>query len=197
MVPEPSGSMEQRGADGQLVGHRRSELSVERQRRAGLGQWVHHGTGQHLAHRVTEVFERRHDPEVAAATLNAQKRSGCSSALAVITSPSAVTISAERRLSTVRPYLPMSHPMPPPRVSPAIPVLETTPPVVASPWMAVAQLNSLHVSPGSARLTRRRGSTWMPHLRQVDHQPAVADGVEDAVTAASHLRLDASRRDRG
>ena len=64
---------------------------------------------------------------------SAQKRSGCSSALAVTTSPSAVTTSNDRTLSQVSPYLRASQPTPPPKVSPAIPVLETTPAGTARP----------------------------------------------------------------
>src|SRR5262249_60879874 len=62
-----------------------------------------------------------------------QKRSGCSLALAWRNWPSAVTISAARRVSQARPYLPASQPRPPPSGRPAMPVLETTPPLVAQP----------------------------------------------------------------
>src|SRR5215204_6363950 len=71
-----------------------------------------------------------------------QKRSSFSSALAVSNRPSAVTTSDEIRLSQARPYLPLSQPRPPPRVSPAIPVIETTPRVVASPNPCVSRSNS-------------------------------------------------------
>ena len=63
----------------------------------------------------------------------AQKRSAFSSALARTTRPSAMTISAERRLSSASPYFGISQPRPPPSVSPAMPVDPTTPPVVAEP----------------------------------------------------------------
>ena len=63
----------------------------------------------------------------------AQKRSGFSSSLAVTNSPSAVTTSAERRLSTVAPCFRISQPMPPPSVRPAMPVWVTIPPTVARP----------------------------------------------------------------
>ena len=71
----------------------------------------------------------------------------------------AVTTSAETRLSSARPYFPMSHPRPPPSVSPAMPVVEITPPVTASPWSCVSRLNSRHVTPPWARTVRRAGST--------------------------------------
>ena len=46
--------------------------------------------------------------------------------------PVGETTSADSRLSRASPYLPMSQPLPPPRVRPATPVDDTTPPVVAS-----------------------------------------------------------------
>src|SRR5207302_1976742 len=88
-----------------------------------------------------------------------QNRSGFSSALAVKNSPSAVTMSAESRLSQLSPCLPIAQPSPPPRVSPAMPVVETTPPVVARPKACVSRLNSPQVRPGSARAVRLTGST--------------------------------------
>ena len=51
----------------------------------------------------------------------AQKRSAFSSALARTTRPSAVTRSAARKLSSARPYLGISQPMPPPSVKPGDP----------------------------------------------------------------------------
>lgn len=60
------------------------------------------------------------------------KRSGWSFALAVRNRPSEVTTSAESRFSQVSPCLRCSHSMPPPRVRPAMPVVDTAPPVVAS-----------------------------------------------------------------
>ena len=49
--------------------------------------------------------------------------------------------------------------MPPPRVSPPIPVVEMIPPVVASPEAAVASLNRPHVVPPPATAVRAPGST--------------------------------------
>src|SRR6266436_2050066 len=89
-----------------------------------------------------------------------QKSSGFSSALARKQRPSATTTSTADTLSHARPCFRISHPWPPPSVSPATPVEETIPPVVASPWRSVAVSKSFHVSPGSAVIRRRRGSTW-------------------------------------
>ena len=57
---------------------------------------------------------------------------------AVRNRPSAVTTSAEIRLSQESPYLRERWPKPPPRVSPETPVVEMTPPGVAMPkaWEA-------------------------------------------------------------
>src|SRR5207253_5097840 len=81
---------------------------------------------------------RRYSKEVTTPKLpppprSAQKRSGCSSAFTCSTCPSAVTISTEMTLSQVSPYFLASQPTPPPSVSPAMPVLETTPVGTASP----------------------------------------------------------------
>src|SRR5215218_4222772 len=76
---------------------------------------------------------RRNSKEVATPKLGPapripQKRSGCSSSLTVMKAPSAVTRSTERRLSQASPYFRISQPSPPPRVNPAMPVVETKPP---------------------------------------------------------------------
>src|SRR5437867_5979933 len=76
----------------------------------------------------------------------AQKRSSFFFELAVTKLPSAVTMSAERRLSHDSPHLRVRCPMPPPRVRPAIPVVETKPPGVASPnvWVAWSTSHQVH-----------------------------------------------------
>ncbi len=63
----------------------------------------------------------------------AQNRSAFSFSLTCLFWPSAVTISAEMRLSIVSPCFRVSHPNPPPSVSPAIPVVELMPVGVARP----------------------------------------------------------------
>ena len=75
----------------------------------------------------------------------------------------------------MRPYLPISQPSPPPRVRPAIPVLETTPPVVASPWTAAARLSSFQVAPACAQMVRRAGSIRIPFIgaRSIIRPPSV------------------------
>ena len=104
----------------------------------------------------------------------AQKRSGFSSALARTAVPSAITRSAARRLSSARPYFGISQPRPPPRVRPAMPVLPTTPPVVASPWTCVSRLSSFHRTPPWARTVRAARIHVDPlHRRQIDHQALV------------------------
>ena len=60
--------------------------------------------------RVAGELEEGDHPEVAPAPRRAQKRSGCSAALAVTSSPAAVTTSADRRLSQARPCLRISQP---------------------------------------------------------------------------------------
>ena len=76
LAPEPSGACSERGAHGQLVGERRGELPVERERRRRVRQRVQHRPGQHLADRVEAVFERGHDPEVAAAAAEGPEQVG-------------------------------------------------------------------------------------------------------------------------
>ena len=66
----------------------------------------------------------------------------------------------------VRPYLPISQPSPPPRVSPAMPVLDTTPPVVARPWPGRGAVEFL---PRDCRPGPRP-----PGCRGVDPDPASA-----------------------
>ena len=67
--------------------------------------------------------------------------------------------------------------MPPPSVSPAIPVVETTPPVTAK---SVQLRLSIEVGPGRPALRPDRPATRIDvntlHPRQVDHQAAFYDG---------------------
>ena len=121
----------------------------------------------------------------------AQNRSGCSSAEARSTRPSAVTTSAETRLSMLSPYLRVSQPMPPPSVSPPTPVWLTSPAGTASPWARVAASRSASSAPPPARARRAAGSTVdRVQLAQVDHQAAVADGrARRVVRAAAHGHL--------
>ena len=101
-------------------------------------------------------------------------------------------MSAATRLSAVRPWARMSQPMPPPRVKPAMPVVEMSPPVVARPKACVSWSKSAQVAPASATARRAAGSTRMAvHAREVDDD-AVVDGGEagDGVPAAAHGDLE-------
>ena len=70
-------------------------------------------------------------PKLPPPPCSAQKSSGFSVSLASTSSPAAVTSSTDSRLSQASPNLRSSHPVPPPRVNPPTPVVETRPPVVA------------------------------------------------------------------
>ena len=66
--------------------------------------------------------------------------------------------STATRLSQERPCWRSNQPEPPPRVSPATPVVETRPPVVASPCACAALSNSAQVHPPPTRARRLVGS---------------------------------------
>ncbi len=104
----------------------------------------------------------------------AQNRSGFSSSEATTWRPSAVTISARKRLSQVNPSLRSSQPLPLPRASPPIPVSDTRPPVTASPCAWVAASSSPQVSPASARTVALGTSMSMPFMpRRSTHTPSL------------------------
>src|SRR5215203_138048 len=90
---------------------------------------------------------------------SAQNSSGFCDSEACATDPSAVTSSTDRRLSQVSPYLRTRWPNPPPSVKPPMPVLDTSPPVVASPCCWVAASNSFHLVPPPANARRNFTST--------------------------------------
>ena len=73
--------------------------------------------------RPVQTVPRGRDDAVPSAAAHSQEQIGLSFSLAVSSSPSAVTRSTERRLSTVAPYLRINQPIPPPKVSPETPVL--------------------------------------------------------------------------
>ena len=93
---------------------------------------------------------------------SAQNRSAFSSSLACTSVPSAVTMSAEIRLSQVRPCVRARWPSPPPSVKPAIPVLDTRPPVTARPNACVSWSKPFQVRPPWALAVLRTGSTTTP-----------------------------------
>src|ERR1700674_4554974 len=111
------------------------------------------------ADRAKSILERRHDTKIAAAAAVAQKRSGFSFAAAVRILPSAVTTCAETRLSQLSPACAVKCPIPPPSVSPPMPVRLMNPPVTASPCAWVAASRSCHVAPPPATARRAAGST--------------------------------------
>ena len=77
-----------------------------------------------------------------------------------------MTTSAEIRLSQERPYLRVRWPIPPPRVRPAIPVVEMIPPGAARPKAWVAWSRSPQVHPPSARRSGLSGSTRIPFMEE-------------------------------
>ena len=112
-----------------------------------------------------------------------QNRSALVRALAVSRRPSAVTTSADSRLSAVSPHLRSSQPLPLPSVRPAMPVVENRPPVTASPKACVSRSKSPHVAPPSARAV----DADPLHGREVDDDAAVAGAVAGGrVAAAAH-----------
>ena len=87
----------------------------------------------------------------------------------------------------VMPYLRLSQPKPPPSVSPAMPVVELMPTGVARPWAWVAASRSAERGAALDGDAARAGVDARGlHLREVDHEPVVAQGVAgDVVPAAA------------
>src|SRR5881397_1723341 len=125
---------------------------------------------------------------------SAQKRSGSSFALAVWNRPSAVTTSAETRLSMLSPCLPISQPRPPPRVSPPISVLETVPGRREAKGLRLV----IQLAPQHAAL-RRHGARVRIHAnafheREIDDETAVVGAIaRRAVAATVNGNEDAER----
>ena len=84
---------------------------------------------------------------------------------AVRTDPSAQTMRADKRLSIERPYFRRTQPSPPPSVSPATPVSDTTPPGTTRPKACVSRSTSPHKAPPWTRAVRDSGSTSTPRIR--------------------------------
>ena len=123
---------------------------------------------------------------------SAHSSSGFSSAAARTRSPSAVTSSAAIRLSQASPCLRSSQPEPPPSVSPATPVVETRPPVVASP---VALAGPVDVGPRGAAADPGDAPLGVDldvaQVAQVDHEPVVAERpAGHGVSAGAHSELE-------
>ena len=129
---------------------------------------------------------------------SAHSSSGFSVAEARTRSPSAVTSSAASRLSQARPCLRSSQPEPPPSVRPATPVLDTRPPVVASPCSWVARSTCAHVAPppiaGDAPLRVDLDEVDPAH---VEHDALAQRAAGDGVAAGAHGDLEALRGGEG
>jgi hypothetical protein len=96
----------------------------------------------------------------------AQNRSAFSSALARTTELSAVTSVKPSTLSQESPKRRVSHPVPPPRTSPAAPVCETTPDGNTNPACCVAVSTDPSRQPPLNRARRRTGSTMTSRMRE-------------------------------
>ena len=101
-------------------------------------------------------------PKLPPPPLSAQSRSEFSCSVATTTSPSAVTTSAEIRLSQAKPSLRSSQPLPLPVVNPITPVDVTRPPVTARPNCCVSRSSSPQSTPPWTRTVRRSGSMRIP-----------------------------------
>jgi hypothetical protein len=117
-----------------------------------------------------------------------QKRSGWSSGLARTTSPSAVTTSADRRLSIVRPNRRISRPTPPPNVGPPTPVCETTPEGTHQPVFLCCLIDlSEQRSSADLHAPALRIGAHRVQVSQVEHQPVIAGAIaRHAVASPSH-----------
>ena len=104
-------------------------------------------------------------------------RSGCSSAVARIVSPSAVTTVYDTTLSQAMPNCRASQPMPPPSVKPPTPVCPTLPAVVARPWCSAARSRLRSSEPPWTCARRRSGSirTTFIGLRSIISPPSGTD----------------------
>ena len=129
----------------------------------------------------------------------AQKRSGLFAAWQVTNFPSAVTRSTLTSWSQARPWARINQPRPPPSVSPAMPVVETIPPVVAMPIACVARSKSSHVAPPCARAVRATPIHLDGAQRgQIADDAALADrAARDVVTTTADREAGPGARARG
>ncbi len=112
-------------------------------------------TGSGSSRNVNDVAT----PKLPPPPCSAQNSSVFSSSLARSCCPSARTRSTDSSRSQANPSLRSSQPVPPPRVNPPTPVVETRPPVVARPNGSVARSKSLIVAPPPTVAVRASGST--------------------------------------
>ena len=109
------------------------------------------------ADRVSVELERGHDAEVAAAAAQRPEQLGVL-VLARMDPLAGRRDELDRGEGVAgQAVARSSQPEPPPSVSPATPVLETRPPVVASPYACVRRSNSAHVAPAPSARPRRAG----------------------------------------
>jgi hypothetical protein len=108
------------------------------------------------------------------------RRSAFSSSLARTKWPSAVTMSKASALSQVSPKRRPRRPKPPPSVSPAAPVCETVPAVVANPNAAVSWSRRPSGEPASRKARFISGSTRTPCIccRSMTSPPSQVDFPE-------------------
>jgi hypothetical protein len=183
-------------------------VAIEGQQLAPAADGIQRETAEDLGlERVQPELERGDPPKLPPPPRSAQNRSGCSSAEARTCSPSALTSSTASRLSQARPCLRSSHPEPPPSVSPATPVVDTRPPVVARSYGWVARSNCDHVAAEPTRDPAVPVHLDRRHVAHVDHEPVVderqpgdrvpagADGERQSLTASVGDRVrDVGRR---
>ena len=171
-------------------GSDRGAFAEEPQHIAGAFERVgDQAAGDGRPYRMQLIFEGGRHAEVSASAANGPEQIG----LLVLAGPQHLAFGGDEldgpRLSRARPYLPISQPSPPPRVSPAIPVVETTPPVTARPCSCVSRLSS---RPGDAALRAHRSALGIDvnalHRRQVDHHPAIDGRASRHVVAAAANR---------
>ena len=123
----------------------------------------------------------------------AQNRSGFSRTLTWISLPSAVTISAEIRLSIVMPNFRVSQPNPPPSVRPAMPVVELMPVGSGKPE---GLRFAIDIGERGARSDIGAFGSGVDahraHQRQIDQQAAIAHrAAGDVVAAAANRDVEA------
>ena len=137
--------------------------------------------------RVQPELEARHHAEVPASSSQAPQQLRFVGAAARTTSIRRRSRPRPRSgCRHARPCLRINQPIPPPSVSPATPVCEIRPPVLASPSACVAASKSAQVAPAWAMAVRRLGiHLHVAHQREVQH---------DAVVARARARRGCARR---
>jgi hypothetical protein len=194
------GAVHQARIGGQLVRRRGHEVTIEGQHLACLVPRMNQQPAKHGADRIGRVGKADHDAEIATATTQAPEQI-------------VVVGRAGRKKPAVggddlegdhivagKPVLRTSQPTPPPSVSPAIPVLETTPTGTVSPCAWVAWSRSARVHRLGLHDARIRIHLDIAHRREIDHQAVIAERpAANIVAAATHCQQDvvvAAERDR-